>query len=168
MVAAEHMEGRRLMHYSFHARLFAGHILRLRLNAQQSYTGWSSKVYEYASNFGIPSETCNAYTAVAASSCSSIEQCYTCSPFDKDICAPLSKYVSAWRAPARALLPAHQHACCGGLTVLSLRRAASHPCMQASRALHLPVAVRQLICAQCILDLAWACYFVDCWCRTDW
>ena len=52
-------------------------------------------MYEYASNFGIPSETCNAYTAVASASCSSIEQCYTCSPFDKDICAPLSKYVSA-------------------------------------------------------------------------
>ena len=52
-------------------------------------------MYEYASNFGIPSETCNAYTAVASSSCSSIDQCYTCSPFDKDICAPLSKYVGA-------------------------------------------------------------------------
>lgn len=67
-------------------------------------------MYEYASNSGIPSETCNAYTAVASASCSSIEQCYTCSPFDKDICAPLSKYVSARRAPARALLPAHRHA----------------------------------------------------------
>ena len=96
-----------LMRCYLHDRLFAGQILHPRLNAQQSYAGWSSKVYEYASNFGIPSETCNAYTAVAASSCSSIEQCYTCSPFDRDICAPLSKYVSAWPGSACALLPAH-------------------------------------------------------------
>ena len=108
MVAAEHMEGQRQMHCSFHARLFAGHILHLRLNAQQSYAGWSSKVYEYASNFGIPSETCNAYTAVAASSCSSIDQCYTCSPFDKDICAPLSKYVSARQGSTCILLSARR------------------------------------------------------------
>ena len=100
-----------LMHCSLRGRLSAAQCLYLGMKAQHCYAGWSSKVYEYASNFGIPSETCNAYTAVAASSCSSIDQCYTCSPFDKGICAPLSKYVSAWHGSACVLLlPAHQRA----------------------------------------------------------
>ena len=52
-------------------------------------------MYEYASYAGIPSETCNAYTAVASVNCSSMHQCFTCSPEGNHTCTPVADYVSA-------------------------------------------------------------------------
>ncbi len=57
--------------------------------------GWSNRVYEYAAYAGIPSETCNAYTAVTSANCSSMDQCFTCTPEDGHACSPVSDYVSA-------------------------------------------------------------------------
>ena len=56
--------------------------------------GWSGRVYAYAAYAGIPSDTCSVYTAVASTNCSAMQECFTCSPFDSKICAPIASYVS--------------------------------------------------------------------------
>ena len=75
-------------------------------------------MYEYAAYAGIPSETCNAYTAVTSANCSSMDQCFTCTPEDGHACSPVSDYVSASflrlhdsNQPRIANLPQSNHNC---------------------------------------------------------
>ena len=74
--------------------------------------GWSNRVYEYAAYAGIPSETCNVYTAVASANCSSLDQCFTCSPEDGHACAPVADYVSA----CNCAFAKHSHQACACCT----------------------------------------------------